>query len=93
MNTLKFNSLALVLVAVTSLAHAQDATPAWQAAGYTMEEIVVTAQAPASPDIEDTEFRAAAAPELYMQEPVVDARIPLRLARLIERHRQYGGLL
>jgi hypothetical protein len=90
MNMLKLSPLALVLMAIASLAHAQDATPAWQAPGYVMEEILVTAKAPISFDSDDIDLSTAAAPELYMQEPVVNARVPSRHARFIDHEIRRG---
>ena len=78
MRALKIVSVAAVLAA--SAAHAEGETLAWQTPGYVMEEIVVTAPAPAETS------PLGAAPEIYNNEWVVNARVPVRLAQFLSLH-------
>jgi hypothetical protein len=68
MNTSRVLAVAALMLTGMATANAADVAPAWRSPGFVMEEIVVTAEAPAS---------------YYMEEIVVTARledIPARLA-------------
>lgn len=72
--------VAVAVLIVGSAAQADSLAPAWQSPGYVMEEIVATAPAAA----ERSPLRAA--PEIYNNEWVVNARVPAGLTQLAAPH-------
>ena len=66
---------ALTLTGIT-VAQATEVIPAWRADGFVMEEVVVTAEAPASYYMEEIVVTAQAPEHLYMEEVVVTATVP-----------------
>ena len=75
MNTTKLTTIATLLFLGSQTAGA-DTTPAWMEEGFVMEEVVVTAEAPAHLFMEEIVVTAQAPAHLYMEEIVVTAQAP-----------------
>ena len=72
MNTTKLSTIAALLFFGANTAGAET-TPAWMEQGFIMEEVVVTAEAPAHLYMEEIVVTAQAPAHLYMEEIVVTA--------------------
>ena len=72
MNTTKLTAIATLLFLGGHTAGAET-TPAWMEEGFVMEEVVVTAEAPAHLYMEEIVVTAQAPEHLYMEEIVVTA--------------------
>ena len=77
MNTTRVLAVAALILAGTSIARANDETPAWRSDGFVMEEVVVVAEAPASYYMEEIVVTAEAPAHFYMEEVVVTATAPI----------------
>jgi len=77
MNTTKAFAIATLSFFGWTAAQAADVDPAWMAADFIMEEVVVTAQAPASSGDEVSPAWMAA--DFVMEEVVVTAQAPAHL--------------
>ena len=78
MNTTKLTAIATLLFLGGHTAGAET-TPAWMEEGFVMEEVVVTAEAPAHLFMEEIVVTAQAPAHLYMEEIVVTAQAPEHL--------------
>ncbi len=87
MNTTRVLAVAALTLTGLATAHATEVEPAWRSADFVMEEIVVTAEAPASYYMEEIVVTAEAPANYYMEEIVVTARLEDLPARLALRTR------
>ncbi len=78
MNTTKLTTIATLLFLGSQTAGAET-TPAWMEEGFVMEEVVVTAEAPAHLFMEEIVVTAQAPAHLSMEEIVVTAQAPAHL--------------
>ncbi|MGI9259685.1 MAG: hypothetical protein ACR2QQ_12690 [Gammaproteobacteria bacterium] len=76
MNTTRIATIATLMLSGLTVAEANEVLPAWSAETFVMEEIVVTAEAPASYYMEEIVVTAQAPNHLFMDEIVVTATPP-----------------
>ena len=77
MNTTRVLAVAALMLTGITVARADDEIPAWRSEGFVMEEVVVTAEAPASYYMEEIVVTAEAPDHLYLEEVVVTATAPV----------------